>query len=348
MSRTGVLSGVLRMRAALRVPVLTVLTYHHIDDPTADSPFDPGVADATPPQFRRQMELVARYGTALSMDQVCRILCDGERPPPNPVLITFDDGYRSCLETATPILRQVGIPATFFVATSFVEHRKLFWWERISVLLSSARLRRLGRVKVVAPASGSAPARELTFDPAQPDALDVVTRLIKDTPGLDLEALLQAISEALKEPWSAARDRELSDRLIMTWEQVRALAAAGMDVESHTRSHRVLQTVPAEELAAELAGSRSDLERQLGRPVRTIAYPVGRPLGTNYLLREAVRQAGYRLGFTNATGVNTLRGRRVDPLAVGRLAMGRDFSDEMFLGQLALPQLAHPARHSGA
>ncbi|MBK7539436.1 MAG: polysaccharide deacetylase family protein [Myxococcales bacterium] len=354
MRRTKVLSGVLRMRAALRLPVLTVLTYHHIEDPEDGSPFDPGVADATPEQFRRQMEMVARYGTALSIDEVCRIFCDGERPPPNPVLVTFDDGYRSCLEVATPILRQVGVPATFFVATRFVEERRLFWWERVSVLLASARQRRRGLVRLAVPGAAAATPVELAFDAGAPSALGTVTRLIKDTPGLELEALLSALALALGEPWTLQRDRELADRLIMTWDQVRALAAAGMDVESHTRSHRVLQTVPAAELHAELAGSRQDLERELGRPVRAIAYPVGRPLAGNPLLRAAVRDAGYTLGFTNATGTNAVlppalrRFRSADPFDVCRLAMGRDFSDAMFLGQLALPPLAHPARHSGA
>ncbi len=354
MRRTGVLSGVLRMRAALRVPVLTVLTYHHVEDPSSDSPFDPGVADATPEQFRRQMELVARYGTALSLEQVRRVVCEGERPPPNPVLITFDDGYRSCLEVATPILRQVGIPATFFVATRFVDERRLFWWERVAVLLHGARQRRISRVRVPVPgATGDSPA-ELRLDAFAPDAQDLVTRLIKDTPGLELETFLGALAGALGQSWTPAIDRELADRLIMTWEQIRKLAAAGMDVASHTRSHRVLQTVPEAELSDELAGSRLALERELGHPVRAIAYPVGRPLGASQTLRAAVREAGYALGFTNATGTNAvlpapLRAlREVDPLGVCRLAMGRDYSDSMFLGQLALPQLAHPARHSWA
>lgn len=354
MRRTKVLSAVLRARAALRVPVLTVLTYHHVDEPHPDSPFDPDVADATPEQFRRQMELVARYGSPISVEQACGILCEGKSAPPNPVLVTFDDGYRSCLEVATPILRAVGVPATFFVATSYIAERRLFWWERVSVLLAAARRKGLSAVRVAVPGDGASPAVEVTFDAASPDAATVITRIIKTTPGLALEPFLVALGGALGEPWSAARDRELTDRLIMTWEQARALLAAGMDVQSHTRSHRVLRTVPPAELHDELAGSRRDLERELGRPVRTIAYPVGHSLHGNPVLRNAVIDAGYTLGFTNATGINPFlparlrRLHEVDPLEVRRLAMGRDYSESMFLGQIALPVLAHPSRHTGA
>lgn len=345
--RTGLLDRVLRLRAALRLPVITVLTYHHVEDPRADSPFDRGVADAVPDQFRRHMELVARYGTALTIDDLVRIVCEGERPPKNPVLVTFDDGYRSCLEVATPILRRVGIPATFFVATRFIEERRLFWWERVTVLLDRARRARRDHADV------DVPSAQLRFSLEQPaEAAALITRHIKDTHNLQIETFLGELAAACGLEWSLADERALADQLIMTWDQVRALAAAGMDVESHTRSHRVLQTVPFAELSSELLGSRLDLERELGRPVRAIAYPVGRPITDRPGLHSAVRDAGYRIGFSNATGSNALlprqlrQLRQVDPLDLSRLAMGRDFSDAMFLGQIALPQLAYPGRHS--
>jgi peptidoglycan/xylan/chitin deacetylase (PgdA/CDA1 family) len=344
MRRTGVLDGVLRVRSALRLPVLTVLTYHHVDDPKSDSPFDPGVADATPQQFRRQMELVAKYGTPVTIDQVWKIVCQGHRPPRNPVLVTFDDGYRSCLEVAAPILQQVGLPATFFISTRFIDERRLFWWERVSVLLSRLRSRGPRAIELSFP--------RVAFHSADPAALDILTSLIKDTKGLDIERFLNELAVVFDVEWTSADERRFADELIMTWDQVRALANAGMDIESHTRSHRVLQTVPVADLKGELDGARRDLEHQLRRPVRAIAYPVGRPVAADPTLRSAVREAGYELGFSNASGTRMLLPgplralREIDPFDLGRLAMGRECSDSMFLGQLALPQLAHRARHS--
>lgn len=162
------------------------------------------------------------------------------------------------------------------------------------------------------------------------------------------------IGAACRTGWTLEEERRLANQLIMTWDEVRALAGKGMDIESHTRSHRVLQTVPSDQLSDELLGARLDLERQLQRPVRALAYPVGRPINDRPGLHSAVRDAGYRLGFSNATGTNPLLPSRLrllrglDPFDLRRLAMGRDFSDAMFLGQLAVPQLAYPARHSDA
>src|SRR4029434_7077628 len=92
-------------------------------------PYDPDVADATPGQFRRHLETLVRIGTPIGMRDLLRGL-DAAALPPNPLMVTFDDGYRSCHDVALPILRELGIPATFFIATSFVAQRRLYLSER--------------------------------------------------------------------------------------------------------------------------------------------------------------------------------------------------------------------------
>src|SRR5262249_40344098 len=54
----------------------------------------------------------------------------GKRPlPSRPVLVTFDDGYRSVFELARPILQRHGIPAVVFVCTDPVRDQQLFWFD---------------------------------------------------------------------------------------------------------------------------------------------------------------------------------------------------------------------------
>jgi peptidoglycan/xylan/chitin deacetylase (PgdA/CDA1 family) len=123
-----------------------------------------------------------------------------------------------------------------------------------------------------------------------------------------------------------------------------------MDVESHTRRHRVLQTLDDDALHDELAGSRHDLETQLGRPVRAIAYPVGRRIARLEKIRNAVSKAGYRIGLSNASGATRiwplpLSGMLpADPLDVRRFATDREMSDAMYFTQVAVPSLAYIGR----
>ena len=103
----------MELRRHAPVPIVSILTYHHVSDHDPSYPYDPNVADATPAQFRRQMEMVARYGTPIGVDDLVRALA-GAPLPNNPVMVTFDDGYLSCHDVAmknvarTPTARRIG------------------------------------------------------------------------------------------------------------------------------------------------------------------------------------------------------------------------------------------------
>jgi len=338
--RTGALQGLLRLRARAPVPTVSIITYHHVQDHDPSYPYDPDVADATPAQFRWQMEALARHCTPIGVDELLRAI-GGAPLPRNPVMVTFDDGYLSCHDTALPILRAVGIRATFFIATKYITDRRLYWWERVALLVGRG----------VKPGTVTYPTT-LELVPREAATRRKINDTIKDAKNLDLERFLDEVAVALGVPWSREIEAEYANGLIMTWDQVRALSRAGMDIESHSRTHRVLQTLDDAGLASELLGSREDLESQLGRPVRAIAYPVGRRLGHGTeRIREAIEAAGYRIGLTNASGVNRIwpkalgKGRKVDPLDIRRLSLDRSMSDAMFLTQIALPRLSYYGRH---
>lgn len=334
--RAGAFGAVMQLRRLAPVPTLSIVTYHHLANEDPHYPYDPTIYDATPVQFRRQMETLARYCTPIGIDELVGAV-DGAPLPKNPVMVTFDDGYLSCHDVALPILRAVGMRATFFIPTSFITERKLYWWERINLLVSRAKEK---RVVLTYPKDIAVDARDI-------HARDTLTAIVKNTPALELERFLVHVAAAFGVEWNAQIEAEYADGLIMKWDHVRALARAGMDIESHGRRHRVLQTLSDAELEDELSGSRRDLEAQLGRPVRALAYPVGRRIARESRIRDAMTAAGYRIGMSNMSGVNrlwpaSLRGMMpLDPFDVRRLATDRSMSDGMFLSQIAVPPFAY-------
>ncbi len=76
----------------------------------------------------------------------------------------------------------------------------------------------------------------------------------------------------------------------MTWDQLREMRAAGMDIESHTYSHPDLRKLDAARLAQELRESRAALVRELGASACFLSYPEGRFDGR---VVAAAKAAGY-------------------------------------------------------
>jgi peptidoglycan/xylan/chitin deacetylase (PgdA/CDA1 family) len=332
LDRVGIPHAALALRRAAS-PWITVLTYHRVAWRNPASLLDEGVIDATPDQLEAQLAFVTRWFRLVSIDDLLAYVRKRKPLPRNPLLVTFDDGYRDNYDVALPILRRHGVPATFFIATDFVDRRRLFWWDRVALLLKSST-----RERVVV----EHPERlELALDSPQARLASArrVLRLVKDRRGLDVPRFFDALEQAAGVSIAAAEERRLADETVLGWEQVVALRRAGMGVQSHTRTHRVLHTLaePAE-LAGELRGSRARLEEVLSEPVRAISYPVGGSIGRYPEVRRAVRDAGYELGFSNGTGANLLR---LDALDVKRIALDVQLSEAFFRTMLALPWLAY-------
>lgn len=108
----------------------------------------------------------------------------------------------------------------------------------------------------------------------------------------------------------------------LTWEEVRALAAAGFEIGSHGWSHRNLARADAEAVRRELRDSREVLERMLGAPVRSFAYPFGGREDITPAVRAEIRAAGYSLTASAYGGANC---GTVDPDDILREAVSEAF-----------------------
>jgi peptidoglycan/xylan/chitin deacetylase (PgdA/CDA1 family) len=123
----------------------------------------------------------------------------------------------------------------------------------------------------------------------------------------------------------------------MTWDQVRALRAAGHEIGAHTVTHPDLATLDAERAREEIRGARQRLERELGEPITLFAYPYGRKSSITESVRRIVRGEGFVccLGAYGGTV-----GRHDDPLALPRIPISPwfrspyQFGFELLTGRL--------------
>jgi len=325
-SRSGAFSVLVRMLEQLadeKPDLLRVLAYHRIDEPEHRPQLHPGLISATPAEFDRQMAYVARHLSVVTLDEVLQTLQHGAPLPPRAVLITFDDAYCDFAEQAWPILRRYRLPATLFVPTAYPDHpERAFWWDRLYQATRDAE--RSGRW----PASAVATRRNAgrRRGPAAPS----FARLRAYIKSLPSDEALDAVDRICRECGVGPLDNP-----VLTWHELRQLAADGVTLGAHTQTHPLLNRVPLDRARAETVGSWRDLQREIGPTPRVLAYPAG---GFDQAVTEMLRAEGFTLAFTMQRGLNDTT--QCDPLRVRRIYVGRRTTLPLLRAQL-LPWLRH-------
>ena len=191
-------------------------------------------------------------------------------------------------EVAYPILRKLGIPATFFVCPALVDEGRWLWTHE-----ARARLRALGN-----------------------DAATIES-LVQQMKRMDLQtrgAVEQRLRDETAQYRPSAAEREAFD--VASWAELCGLDPALVTIGSHTLTHPILTTLTEAEAEREICESRARLEARLGRPAETFCYPNG---DVSAAVLALVRRT-YRLAVTAGPGVVP---PGCDPLLLPRLAAPR-------------------------
>jgi peptidoglycan/xylan/chitin deacetylase (PgdA/CDA1 family) len=164
--------------------------YHYLSDPPPGANRYRRDLSVSPALFEQHLVYLKEQGyQTITLYQLLYHLTQGAPLPDQPVIITFDDGYRDNYQNALPLLQQYGFNATFFVLVEVTNQ-------------------------------------------GEPEYL--------------------------------------------TWDMMREMHAAGMDIECHARVHEHLPENDDERLVWQVLGCREALESELGQRPRFIAYPSGR------------------------------------------------------------------------
>jgi peptidoglycan/xylan/chitin deacetylase (PgdA/CDA1 family) len=139
--------------------------------------------------------------------------------------------------------------------------------------------------------------------------------------GSSSRAFLDALAEACG---SGRHARAAPPGMWMTWDDVRALRQAGMEIGGHTVSHPLLGRLSPEEQEAEIAGCRQRLEAELGAPMRAFTYPYGGHDCFDEHTRRCLAAHGVEFAFSSYGG---------------RRCLGPGVSVDRFALMLTLPQV---------
>ena len=269
--------------------LLTFFFHRVLEQP---DPMQPGELDAR--RFDEVLRWIGAQFEVLAPLEACTRWAAG-RLPARAAAISFDDGYRDNHDVAMPILKRHGMTAAFFIATGYLGEGVQFN-DRLTEAF-----------------------RDLSGDAidAQWLGLGVLPTGSHSSKLAALEKVREAVKYLAPAARAAAVDRIEAQcgshgrglqrgRVMMTKQEVLALAANGMEIGGHTVSHPILTALDDAAAFDEIGSGHRALQTLLGKPPVLFAYPNGRP-GTDFDQRHAemARRAGFAYAFTTARGAAT-------------------------------------------
>ena len=238
-----------------------ILMFHRFADPKKQ--IDPnGVISAR--SFDQLLGYIRKRGPEIiALRDVPRAIIERRRF----VCLTMDDGYRSNVEIALPVLRRHNAPASIFVPSSILDRTIDAWWlqlEEIARLHANPRL-----------------------------AYENMLMEIKKKP----ETLGQ-----LRESFIATQE-ELNDRYFLSASEIMALGRDPLiEIGGHTITHPQLKRLSDDEVTREISQNKKDLEGLLQRPVESFAYPFGDTQACGAREYALACKAGYKVAVTTREG----------------------------------------------
>lgn len=256
-----------------------ILIYHQVFDEI--DPLRPYEVDKR--TFERQIRTLTRYSNVLPLSEAIVRANEGALPR-STICITFDDGYADNRRNALPVLQKFGATASFFVSTGFTDGSIMF----NDLVIEAVRGCQDGEI-IADEFHG--PVEVGSTVESRFSAIRRILRSIKYLPQHER----QEYAENLADKYSA----DLTKCTMMTRDEIRTLASAGMEIGAHTVTHPILLKLSDTKAKSEILKSKMDLEDILQNDVTTFAYPNGRR-ERDYGEREIslVQECGFRLALS--------------------------------------------------
>jgi peptidoglycan/xylan/chitin deacetylase (PgdA/CDA1 family) len=282
-------------------PLATIVMYHRVLPPRTGPLGRLHALDLT--AFREQLGYIRRHYTPVSAADLVNAAA-GSPLPPQPILLSFDDGYRDHYQHVLPLLDTFSIPGVFFPVSSSMLDRRVLDVNKIQYLLAMTdevgplvtaideaidRESRAGR--------GPSPSefRAAWWTPSRWDPAEVVY----------VKRLLQhALPEAMRRPLLddlfhrlvSSDEAAFAAELYMTAAEAREMRAAGMTIGAHGDRHLRLPTLSRDEQALEIDGALRVLDAvDASRQQFAYSYANGEHDHTSV---ELLRARGCGVAFT--------------------------------------------------
>ncbi len=259
--------------------------------------------------FRDQMKyLIARGYTFVTLTEGLSRLQSGEALGKIATL-TFDDGFRNVIEFAYPVMVELDLRGCFYPVVDYVGSENLLWTDMIDVVCWYNK----GCESLPIEFPDSTHCYSLVDEKAIYHSIKAIKRDFRSISESERIQLFKQMEQLFSKVPHTFIPR---DFCLASWDELRSLNPAILEIGSHTISHPNLERVGrVDALRHELVQSKKILERELGHSISHFCYPAG---SYNMGVMDEVESAGYRSAVTIKYGTN---GHGVSSFELKRLAL---------------------------
>ena len=303
----GQRTGAFRLASARAGRVLSgpnawIVTFHDVCAAGGELTYgvDVRTFEETLRYFKRHFEVVP-LSRVLELAAAGRGLAGGGRGGDGgngrPLLaVTFDDGRKSLITHALPVLKKHGICATAFVISKTLDPAFLIWTDVVERLV--AGLDRVTLPKYL----GYAVSIDTGDFTRKRDAVITLKSFLRYMPARRRE---MALRDLFLVNGLAPESLPLNG-LYLSRDELRELVQSGIEIGSHSHSHEVFSLLSVEEARAELMTSKRALEEAAGTPVRYFAFPNGTSADFRPQDVAMAMEAGFEAVLTTVRGAVSL------------------------------------------
>ena len=301
---------------------VTIVMYHYVRD--LERSRYPRIKGLSVERFCKQLDYIQSRYTPVSVDHLLAALtCERDELPPNPILLTFDDGYADHFSNVFPQLDSRGIKACFYPsARPALEHRVLDV-NKIQFLLASvsdagALLNEVFSSLAEFRSEYQLKTREeyLSVERVKHRYDSSEVSVVKSLLQHELPSpVREEIVRRLFAKFVTADEAAFACELYMSMDQIACLRRNGMHVGNHGFSHVWLNRVPADVQSFEIDRSLQFLNMVgVEGDKWTMCYPYG---GYNESVLQILKVRRCQLGFAVENRVADLKVD--DPLTLPRI-----------------------------
>lgn len=237
-------------------PIELYLPYHHL---VTDYP-SPHVSHLytfkNVKEFEDDLRYLSKYFQTVTVEQVIEHVQNGSSLPKNSFLLTFDDGFKEVRTVVAPLLAKYKIPAIFFLNSSFIDNKELFYRLKVSLLIEELKKN---------PAVALVYAKHLGCS-LQPET--IISHLKKIN--YNNKELADKIAGEIGFSFTDFLEKE---EPFLTTGQVNELIEMGFTIGAHSKDHPFLPLLSTTEQIEQIDESTEILQNKFDLPHRLFAFP---------------------------------------------------------------------------